>query len=73
MAISASVLICMAAAASTATASPRYQVSKVSIAGDGGHDYITVEPGSGRVFLSRSTPLNMARCSAGLIALRSAK
>jgi DNA-binding beta-propeller fold protein YncE len=32
-----------------------FKVSKVSIGGDGGHDYIVAEPGTGRVFVSRDT------------------
>jgi hypothetical protein len=32
-----------------------FKVNKVSIGGDGGTDYITAEPGTGRVFVSRAT------------------
>jgi DNA-binding beta-propeller fold protein YncE len=32
-----------------------FQVAKYSIGGDGGTDYLTAEPGTGRVFVSRST------------------
>jgi DNA-binding beta-propeller fold protein YncE len=32
-----------------------FTVTKVNIGGDGGTDYLTVEPGTGRVFISRST------------------
>jgi DNA-binding beta-propeller fold protein YncE len=32
-----------------------FKVSKLSIGGEGGHDYIVAEPGSGRVFVSRDT------------------
>src|SRR5882762_8730149 len=32
-----------------------FKVAKYSIAGDGGTDYLTAEPGTGRVFVSRST------------------
>ncbi len=38
-----------------AASSPVFSVSKTSIGGDGGHDYILAEPGTGRVFLSRET------------------
>src|SRR5712672_3719236 len=32
-----------------------FAVAKYSIGGDGGTDYLTAEPGTGRVFVSRST------------------
>src|SRR5436190_5505208 len=32
-----------------------FKVTKYSIGGDGGTDYLTAEPGTGRVFVSRST------------------
>jgi DNA-binding beta-propeller fold protein YncE len=32
-----------------------FTVTTVSIGGDGGHDYIVAEPGTGRVFISRDT------------------
>lgn len=32
-----------------------FEVSKSSIGGEGGHDYIVAEPGTGRVFVSRET------------------
>ena len=32
-----------------------FKVSKFSIGGEGGHDYIVAEPGTGRVFVSRDT------------------
>jgi DNA-binding beta-propeller fold protein YncE len=32
-----------------------FKVSKSSIGGEGGHDYIVAEPGTGRVFVSRET------------------
>src|SRR5207245_2709733 len=44
-----------------AVASPRvghtqaFKVAKFSIGGDGGTDYLTAEPGTGRVFVSRGT------------------
>lgn len=35
--------------------SQTFKVQKVSIGGEGGHDYIGAEPGTGRVFVSRGT------------------
>lgn len=43
-----------AAIASSATQAQTFKVSKLSIGGDGSHDYIVAEPG-GRVFVSRET------------------
>jgi YVTN family beta-propeller protein len=47
----------LAAALGLAGAAPAqtFKVQKVSIGGDGGHDYIVAEPGTGRVFVSRGT------------------
>ena len=44
-----------AAVAQPATAARSFTVSKVDIGGDGRTDYLTAEPGTGRVFVSRST------------------
>jgi DNA-binding beta-propeller fold protein YncE len=41
--------------AAGAAAAQGYHVAKYSIGGDGGTDYLTAEPGTGRVFVSRST------------------
>src|SRR5437870_11802352 len=46
-----------AAALSWPSVSPAqaFKVAKYSIGGDGGTDYLTAEPGTGRVFVSRAT------------------
>src|SRR5689334_9793170 len=50
------VIVLLAATAVAASAqAPKYTVEKFKIGGDGGHDYITTEPGTGRVFVSRGT------------------
>src|SRR5438045_9794896 len=36
-------------------AAQQFKVQRYSIGGDGGTDYLTAEPGTGRVFVSRST------------------
>ena len=41
--------------AATTAAAQTFKVTKFSIGGDGGHDYIVAEPGTGRVFVSRGT------------------
>jgi DNA-binding beta-propeller fold protein YncE len=43
------------AATGPAGAAVTFSVSKASVGGEGGHDYILAEPGSGRVFVSRET------------------
>ena len=37
------------------SAEPIFKIAKYSIGGDGGTDYLTAEPGTGRVFVSRAT------------------
>ena len=48
-------LLMAAAIAPGPAAAQAFQVQKFDIKGDGGTDYITAEPGTGRVFVSRST------------------
>ncbi len=48
-------LLVVASAAGAAATAPTFKVTKVSIGGDGGHDYIKAETGTGRVFVSRGT------------------
>src|SRR5438094_6345741 len=47
-------IVAMASLAIVAQAQT-FKVQKVSIGGDGGTDYLTAEPGTGRVFVSRGT------------------
>jgi DNA-binding beta-propeller fold protein YncE len=49
------VLLVVASAAGVAAAGTNFKVTKVSVGGDGEHDYIASEPGTGRVFVSRSS------------------
>src|SRR5438552_18716763 len=48
-------LLCLALAAPRAGHAQTFTVAKFNIGGDGGTDYLTAEPGSGRVFVSRGT------------------
>jgi DNA-binding beta-propeller fold protein YncE len=48
-------LLAVAFAHSTVAHAQTFKVDKVSVGGDGGTDYLTAEPGTGRVFVSRST------------------
>src|SRR6476619_2205309 len=48
-------LIAAAMAAPNAGNAQAFKVQKYSIGGDGGTDYVTAEPGTGRVFVSRGS------------------
>jgi DNA-binding beta-propeller fold protein YncE len=49
------VALAMALATPGVTHAQTFKVAKYSIGGDGGTDYLTAEPGTGRVFVSRAT------------------
>jgi DNA-binding beta-propeller fold protein YncE len=51
----AAALVAGAGAAPCAAAAQSFHVVRTSIGGDGGTDYLTAEPGTGRVFVSRGT------------------
>src|SRR5438874_11436698 len=51
----ATVAVLFAASLAMPGAAQQFKVAKYSIGGDGGTDYLTAEPGTGRVFVSRST------------------
>jgi DNA-binding beta-propeller fold protein YncE len=51
----AAILIAAALTASTPANAQTFKVAKYNIGGDGGTDYVTAEPGTGRVFVSRGT------------------
>src|SRR5438046_8683116 len=48
-------LILTAVALPAVCSAQAFKVAKYSIGGDGGTDYVTAEPGTGRVFVSRAT------------------
>jgi DNA-binding beta-propeller fold protein YncE len=48
-------------------AAPSFKVDKVNIGGDGGHDYITAEPGTGRLFVSRTTHVMVVDSKSGKV------
>jgi WD40 repeat protein len=52
--LSASLLLVAAVVAAPVAAAQTFNVAKYNIGGDGGTDYVTAEPGTGRVFVSRS-------------------
>jgi DNA-binding beta-propeller fold protein YncE len=53
--IAPAALLAVTLAHSTVARAQTFKVDKVSIGGDGGTDYLTAEPGTGRVFVSRGT------------------
>src|SRR5213596_2029573 len=56
---------CMTAAA--AAQAPTFKVEKYDIKGDGGTDYVTAEPATGRVFVSRSTHMMVVDGATGKV------
>ena len=52
---STSVALAFAAASALSGGAQRFTVARHDIGGEGGTDYVTAEPGTGRVFVSRST------------------
>lgn len=51
----------------TRAQAPTFKVEKFDIKGDGGTDYVTVEPATGRVFVSRSTHMMVVDGSTGKV------
>src|SRR3954469_10462828 len=50
-----------------AAQAPAFKVEKFDIKGEGGTDYVTVEPASGRVFVSRSTHMMVVEGTTGKV------
>src|SRR5712692_9435139 len=50
----------------TASPAQTFKVQKYSIGGDGGTDYLTAEPGTGRVFVSRGTHVMVMDGTSGI-------
>src|SRR6266404_662653 len=48
-------------------AAQTFKVDKFNIGGDGGTDYLTAEPGTGRVFVSRSTHVMVIDAATGKV------
>jgi hypothetical protein len=53
--VAAAVVVASALAHPSASPAQTFKVVKFNIGGDGGTDYLTAEPGTGRVFVSRGT------------------
>src|SRR6478672_8296790 len=60
------VTLCVAGASSVA-GGQTFNVQKYDIKGDGGTDYVTVEPATGRVFVSRSTHVMVVEGATGKV------
>jgi DNA-binding beta-propeller fold protein YncE len=63
----AAVLSAMIMAASTLSPAQGFKVQKIDIKGEGGTDYVTVEPATGRVFVSRSTHMMVVEGATGKV------
>jgi len=61
-------VVAVAAVAVSATAATqKFKVEKFNIGGEGGTDYLTAEPGTGRVFVSRSTHVMVIDATTGKV------
>src|SRR5213593_5174188 len=61
----AAVLIGSALALPSVGQAQAFKVAKFNIGGDGGTDYLTAEPGTGRVFVSRGTHVMVLDAATG--------
>src|SRR6476660_5637932 len=57
----------LVATAAYPIAAPAFKVDKYDIKGEGGTDYVTVEPATGRVFVSRSTHMMVVDGATGKV------
>ncbi len=65
--LGSALLMTTALAWPAASPAQAFKVAKYSIGGDGGTDYLTVEPGTGRVFVSRSTHVMVVEGATGKV------
>src|SRR5262245_65647525 len=56
-----------AASLAAPAAAPTFKVEKFDIKGEGGTDYVTVEPATGRVFVSRSSHVMVVEGATGTV------
>ena len=66
-AIGIALIALLAAIVAHPIAAPAFKVDKYDIKGEGGTDYVTVEPATGRVFVSRSTHMMVVDGATGKI------
>src|SRR5436190_6549759 len=65
--LAALLLVASVATPAAPAAAQQFKVAKYSIGGDGGTDYLTAEPGTGRVFVSRSTHVMVIDAATGKV------
>src|SRR3954447_19443567 len=66
--LSALIVLCAASLGTPVIGqAPTFKVEKVDIKGDGGTDYVTVEPATGRVFVSRGTHMMVVDGATGKV------
>src|SRR5438477_1309180 len=61
------VLTALIAAAPSGASAQSFKVQKFDIKGDGGTDYVAVEPATGRVFVSRATHMMVVEGATGKV------
>jgi hypothetical protein len=61
------VLLCAALATPRVAPAQTFKVARFNIGGDGGTDYLTAEPGTGRVFVSRGTHVMVVDGASGKV------
>src|SRR5689334_3291741 len=66
-AIGIAAMALLAASVAHPTAAPAFKVDKYDIKGEGGTDYVTVEPATGRVFVSRGTHMMVVDGATGKV------
>ena len=54
-------------ALSTTVSAQQYKVEKFNIGGEGGFDYLTADPMSGRVYVSRGTHVMLVDAATGKV------
>src|SRR5262245_36894132 len=59
--------VCAGLGAALAAPTPAFKVDKYDIKGEGGTDYVTVEPATGRVFVSRPTHMMVVDGATGKV------
>jgi len=67
LSVLATVVACTTASLSTSASAQTYKTQKYNIGGEGGTDYLTADPASGRVFISRGTHVMVVDGSTGQV------
>jgi len=67
LSVLATVVACTTASLSASASAQTYKTQKYNIGGEGGTDYLTADPASGRVFISRGTHVMVVDGSTGQV------